>query len=250
MVKVSAVVSIYNAREFLRGRLDNLLGQQGVDLEIVAVICGSKHPEDYDVLASYAACHENITIIEQKRIPIYHAWNVGTDAATGEYICNANCDDRFAPWGLRLLSDALNDGADVAYSSWWCTTTPNAEWCGQWDLYRGDPVYYPNGRVNWGHEPFSYARLAEMCFLGPAPLWRKALWEKTGGFDASFQIAGDYDMWSKMALSGANIQPVPLYLGLFYHSDNQVSRSSADQLTYENWRIRHRYMEQLKARGA
>ena len=251
MVKISAIVSIYNAREFLAGRLFNLLCQDNAhELEIVAAICGSKHKEDYTVLNEAAECNPNITIIEKPRIPLYAAWNVGIEAAKGEYICNANCDDRLAPWALRKLSDVLDKGADVAYSSWWCTTTKNPLWNGEWELYMGDPVYYPQGRVMWGHTPFSYRRLAEQCYLGPGPLWRKSLWYKTGGFDESFGIAADYEMWSKMALVGAKIEPLPLYAGLFYHSDNQLSRANGEQLGFENHRIRHRYMKQLQEYGA
>lgn len=245
--KISAIVSIYNAREFLAGRLFNLLTQDNAaEVEIVAVICGSKHREDYEILAQASSRAENITIIEKPRIPLYTAWNVGIEAAQGEYICNANCDDRFAPWALRKLADVLDSGADVTYSSWWCTTTPNALWNGEWELYLGDPVYYPQGRVMWGHQPFSAKRLAEQCYFGCAPLWRKSLIEKCGYFDDSFAIASDYEMWSRMVLNGAKVQPLPLYAGLFYHHPSQVSRLDGQLLSFENWRIRHKYMKQLQ----
>lgn len=245
--KISAIVSIYNAREFLAGRLFNLLCQDNAhELEIVCVLCGSRHPEDYRIVYEAAERAPNITIIEKPRIPLYAAWNVGIEAASGEYICNANCDDRLAPWALRKLADVLDKGADVVYSSWWCTVTPNALWDGDWQLYLGDPIYYPQGRVMWGHQPFSYTRLAEQCFLGPGPLWKKTLWEKVGGFDETFGICADYEMWCKFALAGAKIQPLPLYAGIFYHNDSQVSRLDANQMTFENWRIRHKYMEALK----
>lgn len=248
MVKISAIVSVYNARDFLPGRLDNLLAQEDVDLEIICVNAGSRHPEDAQVLSEYASRDNRIRVIETPRDPLYHSWNIGIAVAQGDYITNANCDDRLAPHALRKLVEALDNGADVAYGSCYCTVTKNAVWDGAWDFFLDDPVNYAEGLVRWGHVPFDAQRLLQFCYLGPFPAWRKSLHQRVGEFDSSYAIAGDYEMWLRFAAAGAAFQNIPLYLGLFYFDKSQLSQSSGEHLNYESRRARLKWRSQIEGR--
>src|SRR5712671_2469422 len=94
MVEVSAIVSTYNSERFLRGRLDDLLRQtlyQRGELEIIVVNAGSAQGEDF-IVRDYLGC---VTYIRSLREPIYVSWNRGIAIAKGEYVCNANTDDRY-----------------------------------------------------------------------------------------------------------------------------------------------------------
>lgn len=247
---ISAIVSVYNSRKFLRGHLDDLLGQTIADrLEIICINSGSKHPEDAAVLDEYARAHDNVKVINTKREPIYCSWNIGIQAARGEYLTNSNTDDRHAPWALEKLIGALEkEKGDLAFSNYYCVTTPNATWDGDWQLFMDDPINYPGGVVPWGDKPFSKRRLWEFCHIGPQPVWRADLHDKIGLLDTSFSIAGDYELWCRMAAAGAKFVPVPLYLGLFYFDPtHNLSGSDGEHLVMENRRIRLRYRSLAQA---
>lgn len=241
--RVAALVSVFNARDFLRGRLDNLLGQTiADDLDIVCVNAGSHHHEDAYVLAEYALAHPQVRVITTQRDPQMESWNVAIRATDATFVTNQNCDDRMAPWGLETLLDALErgDGADVAYSNAYCITDRESTWDGNWTLFK-EKNSYPEGIIDWGNKPFSPRALYEGCFLGPFPMWRKALHDRAGWFDPSYAYAGDYEMWLRFAAHGARFVNVPVYTGTFYSDYAQLSRLDPFQLGTENRRIHMKY---------
>lgn len=249
MVKVSAILSVYNGGDLLAHRLTNLIKQdlfRDGALEVVCVNAGNSI-QDANTLTEYSRTYDNIRVYDTLRDPLYHSWNIGIQHARGEYITNANADDRLAPFATRKLAEALDNGADVAYGSCYCTVTRNAEWSGEWDFFLDDPINYHDGKVPFGHEPFDPDRLARQCFIGPFPMWRKALHDRVGYFDSAFAIAGDYEMWLRFAAHGATFQNIPLYLGLFYFADTQLSQSSHEQLMMENRLCRLRWQSKIIA---
>lgn len=241
--KVAAIVSVFNARDFLRGRLDNLLGQTiADDMEIVCINAGSHHHEDAYVLAEYALAHPQVRVITTQRDPQMESWNIGIRAARAPFVTNQNCDDRMAPWAFEVLVDALErgEGADVAYANAYCISDRESAWDGNWSLFM-EKNSYPEGIIDWGFKRFSPRALYGGCFLGPFPMWRKALHERAGWFDPSFAYAGDYEMWLRFAAHGARFVNVPMYLGTFYSDFSQLSRIDPFQLGTENRRIHRKY---------
>ena len=243
--KVAAIVSVFNARDFLRGRLDNLLGQSiADDMEIVCVNAGSHHHEDGYILQEYALAHRNVTVINTQRDPQMESWNIGIRATNATYVTNQNCDDRMAPWGLEVLLDALEQGggsgADVAYGNAYCISDRESTWDGEWTLFK-EKNSYPEGVIDWGGKRFTPQALYGGCFIGPFPMWRKALHERAGWFDPSFAYAGDYEMWLRFAQAGARFANVPIYVGTFYSDFKQLSRLDPFQLGTENRRIHRKY---------
>ncbi|HEX2975931.1 MAG TPA: glycosyltransferase, partial [Bacteroidales bacterium] len=124
--KVSAIVSVYNSEKFIRGCLDDLLGQtlyEKGELEIVLVNAGSKENEDA-IIREYKSKHPDIKYIKtDERETIYQAWNRGVKASSGKFITNANTDDRHRRDALEVLSGHLdrNEDVDLVYSDLYVT---------------------------------------------------------------------------------------------------------------------------------
>ncbi len=211
-MKVSAVVSCYNSEKFLRGRLEDLLGQtlyrQG-ELEIVVVNAGSKQGERY-IIREFLGC---ITYIETLHETIYPSWNRGALIAKGDYLTNANADDRLRSDALETLARALDDNPDVGlvYADAYVTSTPNARW-GEACTVSDKPPYF--GRLAWPE--FDKALLLQGYYGGPNPMWRKVLHQQFGYFDESYQLAGDFEFALRLAANGVQFQHVAEVLGLFY----------------------------------
>lgn len=212
-IKVSAIVSTFNAERHLRGRLDDLLRQtlyQRGELEIIVVNAGSKQGEKY-IAREYLGC---ITYIESLREPIYVSWNRGIAIAKGEYITNANTDDRYThPNSLEMMAQALdyNRDVDLVYADAKVVDD------------KGEPSnkapYF--GAIKWPN--FDRRLLLQGYFGGPSPMWRRELHAKYGYFDESYQLSGDYEFALRLAAAGVIFKHIPLELIAFYDSGTNIN---------------------------
>ena len=94
--KVSIIVPVYNTGEYLRPCLDSALAQTLSDIEIICVNDGSTDHSP-DILAEYAAAHDNIHIVNKPNGGLSSARNAGMDVATGEFIYFFDSDDIILP---------------------------------------------------------------------------------------------------------------------------------------------------------
>ncbi len=92
--KVSVIIPVYNAAQYLGKCLDSILGQtlSASELEVICVNDGSTDSSP-DVLARYAAANANLRVLHRENGGSSMARNDGLDAATGEYILFVDSDD-------------------------------------------------------------------------------------------------------------------------------------------------------------
>lgn len=93
---ISIIIPVYNAERTLRRCVDSLLTQTFKDYEIILVNDGSRD-HSLDVCKSYADCHNNIKIIDQKNAGVSVARNAGIVSAQGEFITFIDSDDYVLP---------------------------------------------------------------------------------------------------------------------------------------------------------
>lgn len=187
--KVTAIVSAYYAEPFLQGRLENLLAQNMGDALEIVVVCLKDSPESLITQGVHWQEHPKMKLIETDDTPtVYVAWNQGIEVSHGEFITNANSDDLLYDGALSRMVQELDGhaGSAVAYAD----VDRTIEYGGS-----------PQSRFEWmeGGLPELYWK---GCFLGPMPLWRRALHDKYGLFDPEMRSAGDYDFWVRLAAEG------------------------------------------------
>ncbi len=233
--KVSAIVSTYNSEVFIGGCLTDLTSQtlfEEGELEIVVVNSGSTQNERA-VVEKFQSAFENITYIEtDERESLYQAWNRGIKLAKGEYVTNANTDDRHRKDALGLLSGYLNGHPDIdlVYSDCYVSTRANQTY----DENDHSRVYrYP--------EYFPPESLLHFQF-GIHPMWRKSVHDQIGYFDESYRVAGDYDFNLRFAAS-LHAKHIPEVFGLYYLSPQTVS-FQGNGMENENRRIYQAYRTQ------
>jgi glycosyltransferase involved in cell wall biosynthesis len=111
--KISVIVPVYNAGEYLSPCLESICGQTLSDIEIVCVDDGSTD-SSAATLTEYAAKDSRIRIISREHSNAGEARNAGLDVAQGEYLSFLDADDLFAPTMLEeLLASAKEHAADV-----------------------------------------------------------------------------------------------------------------------------------------
>lgn len=215
--KVTAIVSTYASAAFMRGCLEDLVGQtlfaQGL-LEILVIDSGSPENES-EIVRSYQQRYPNIRLERTTREPLYAAWNRAIGLARGTYLTNANTDDRHRPDALEVLAAYL-DGSpqtSVVYADCLVTDVPHETWDAN------------SASERFGWPAFSYEELQRRCILGPQPMWRRSLHEKWGLFDASFRVAGDYEFWLRIGKQ-ERIDRYPATLGLYFRNRQGLEHGS------------------------
>lgn len=219
MSKVSAIVSAYYAEQYIEGRLTDLEAQEPCP-EIVVIA-------QIDSVESKSAISRKITTVDTHDVPtIYDAWNKGIEASSGEYITNANCDDRLYPGALARMAKVLDDKPHIG------VVYPDVDIV---EKIGGDPA----GRFTWAEG--NLAKLLQGCFLGPMPMWRRSLHEKHGYFDAEMHIAGDYEFWLRLAAAGVKFQRIAEPLGAYLKRKNSAEHREKLRAVWETARARGRY---------
>ncbi|WP_224959679.1 glycosyltransferase [Geomonas subterranea] len=227
---VSAIVSTYDSERFLRGKLEDLEAQTiAPELEIIVIDSASPGNEG-TIVAEFQARYDNIRYLRTgKRETVYQAWNRGIRMATGEFVTNANTDDRLRHDAYEILVRALRERPEcvLAYPDMRITKQENATF----------ERHESFGFRDWPE--FDRLNLLELCCVGPFPLWRKALHDDIGYFDERFKSAADYELWLRAALRHDFVH-VPQFLGLYWLSEETVSRKG-DLPTLEYLEVQKEY---------
>ena len=108
MVKVSVVIPVYNVEDYLEECLDSIVNQTLDDIEIICVNDGSKD-KSLDILLSYAAKDNRITVINQENGGHAVATNVGMDYAKGKYLFLMDSDDKLKLDALEKTYEAAEE---------------------------------------------------------------------------------------------------------------------------------------------
>jgi len=92
MSKVSVVVPVYNAQEYLRRCVDSILNQTYTDLEIILVDDGSTD-QSAEICKEYAVKDSRVRYLFQENAGPDYARKKGVQVSTGEYLTFADADD-------------------------------------------------------------------------------------------------------------------------------------------------------------
>ena len=229
--KVTAIVSTYSAERFMRGCLEDLVTQTIFPQIEVIVVDAASPQNERSIVEQFQQRHPSIRYLRtDQREPLYAAWNRAIRLARGEYLTNANTDDRHAPHALETLAQALDahPEAGVAYASTAITGQENAA------------LDTAPTRGRFKARKFDRRRLFHDCMPGPQPMWRRDLHDRFGFFDETFVTAGDYEFWLRIS-ADTKFLHVPEVLGLFLQSPQSISNSDAERNLRESETARDRH---------
>lgn len=227
--KVSAIIYTYNYARFMRGCLQDLVEQtlytKG-ELEII-IIDGNSEQNEAEIVQEYQAKYPNIVYQRiSERLTLYAAWNLGIQAARGQYVTNANSDDRHHPEAFEVMAHYLDEHSEIAlvYADQLITRVANDTWA------------TTQAAERWNWPPFSYSELERRCVTGSQPMWRKSLHQKYGYFRSEFVCAGDYEFWLRIGKT-ESLARLPEVLGLYYVNLQGLEHGSgtAKPETYRIW---------------
>lgn len=98
---ITVIIAIYNASQYLRQCIDNILSQNFQDFELLLVNDGSTDSTG-EICDEYAKKDKRIRVFHEQHKGVAHARQIGLDNAKGEYILYIDADDVIE---LTLLND-------------------------------------------------------------------------------------------------------------------------------------------------
>ena len=113
-IKVSVIMPIYNAYEFLRPAIDSVVSQTLREIEIICIDDGSTD-HSVEIVKEYQKTDDRIRIIAENNAGPALARNNGIKRARGEYLAFIDADDFYEPTFLESLYErAKSDDLDIA----------------------------------------------------------------------------------------------------------------------------------------
>lgn len=107
--KVSVIVPVYKAEDYLARCVDSLLAQTFTDFEIILVDDGSTDRSG-EICDEYAGKDKRVKVIHQRNGGVTAARSAGVNAAGGEWITFVDADDFLPDTALSALYTATEDG--------------------------------------------------------------------------------------------------------------------------------------------
>ncbi len=211
MPRVSVIIPAYDRKAMLCEAVDSVLAQNYRDFELIVVDDGSSDGTADEVAAHYGA---RVRLLRQWNRGVASARNMGVRRCDGEYVAFLDSDDLWLP---KKLATQVN----------FMQADPRRRIC------QTEEIWIRNGiRVNpkTKHRKPSgniFRASLELCLVSPsAVLMTRTLFEEVGGFDETFPVCEDYDLWLRIARDhDVGLAPEPLVLKRGGHPD-QLSRST------------------------
>jgi glycosyltransferase involved in cell wall biosynthesis len=218
--KISILTSMYNGDDQIAGFLEDITSQTVFsDCELIIIDANSPGNEK-EIIELYQKKYPNIIYKRLERDPgIYGCWNAAIEMSSGEYITNANLDDRRSRQQIEIFANALDENpeVDLVYSHCYVTSNPN-------ERFNSNSS---NGNV-YPITPFSPQAMIK-CLPGCMPLWRKGLHSQAGLFDQSYTSAGDWEMWLRAVRGGSVFKMLDGVHGLYYNNPKGISTDKSKE---------------------
>jgi hypothetical protein len=178
-----------------------------------------------EVINNYLQNFSNIQYIKINRpLPLYETWNTAIRYSSGDYISNANPDDRklanFISTFLKNIQD--NPTIDVFYAD-------------SLIAFNELELKFPKScRYRCKMPDCSPANLIVYNPLFQAPVWKKQLHERNGFFSDDFDFAGDHDFWLRCLQNQATFQKINEICGVYFFNPDGLSTNTAKKQQYAN----------------
>ncbi len=215
-MNVSIIIPAYNAEKTLAETMESLLAQTYSTWEAIVVDDGSTDGTP-TIAKDFAKRDKRIRTITQPNAGESVARNAGLSKTSHEWILFLDADDLILPAHLERMIAALS--ADATLDAMICGSARVASD----GTLLIEPYLPPAGDLF----PVLARRAA---FPIHACIVRRLLVESVGKFDTSLRNSADWDLWQRIARTGAHFGTIRDVLALYRISPNSVSHNAHQTL--------------------
>ena len=213
--KVSVLMPIYNAQEFLKEAIDSILNQTFRDFELLLINDGSTD-KSKDIIENYRD-DKRVRIFHKKNEGITKTLNFGLAQSFGRYIARMDADDISMPERLQLQVDYLDNHRNVGLLGT------------RFKAFNINGEFIENLDVELTNEELQ-KKILESCRFGhPTVMMRRSVLEAVGVYDESAwaYTVEDYDLWLRIA-EKFEIANLPQYLLHYRVNPNSITQSKKE----------------------
>ena len=209
MARFSIITVSLNSATTICDAIESVLAQDYPDIEYI-VVDGDSRDNTMEIVRQYG--HRISLAVSAPDENVYDAMNTGIGLATGDVVGFINSDDFYAS------DDVISSVAGVFKNA--CTDSVYGDLCyvGRRDVSR--IIRY------WRSSHFSVGDFARgWCPPHPTFFVRRAVYERFGGFDPEFPVAGDVELMMRfLEIHGISSEYLPAVL-VKMRTGGQTNRS-------------------------
>ncbi len=201
MSRVDVFVPCYKYGHFLRGCVESILAQEGVDVRVLVIDDAS--PDDTPEVAAQLVREDSRVSYRRHAVNWGHiaTYKDGIDWATGDYTLLLSADDVLTPGALNRAARLMDAHPEVGMVH------------GRAVLFQGNdpppeirpvPADYA-WRIQSGLEFLDavFSGSGANPVLAPTVVVRTRLQQQLGGYRAELHHSGDFEMWMRFAAHGS-----------------------------------------------
>lgn len=213
-MKVSVIMPLYNAEQYVGECIESILGQSFGDFELI-VVDDSSTDGSFAVAESYARRDPRIRLLRnEQNLGAAQTRNRALDAARGEYVAFMDADDLVVAERLAMQVDFLD-------------RHPEVDLCGSYGT-----MFFPDGRRKLLKTPLTHEDIAAELLFGcpfgmPSVMMRREAFERSG-IRLETCMAEDYKLWADLS-ERMRMACIPLSLFLYRQWDEQISATQHDR---------------------
>ncbi|TWC34979.1 glycosyl transferase family 2 [Pseudomonas sp. SJZ079] len=213
--KVSLVVPVYNAEDYVAEAIESILAQTYKDIELIVVDDGSSDGS-LEIISAYA---DRCTVISQENRGQSAALNAGWEISTGDKLGYLSADDKLESSAVEYLVSAweTQPEAVMVYPDYWLIDESSS-------IIR---------RIEAPTFDYADVALRGSCPVGPGALFKRELLEFTGGWDAMLRQIPDYDFLLRVGLFGDVLHVRKALAGFRVHGASQTFAASDESKARE-----------------
>ena len=193
---VSIITPVFNQAEFISQTIESVLAQDYPHIEYIVIDDGSTD-ETSEIIARYSG---QITIERHPNMGQVRTLNKGWAMCRGQILGYLSGDDLLLPNAVSRAVALLEAEPDIVM------TYPDC------DLI--DPFSRVIRRCVARVTGYEELVVDQECYIGPGAFFRRAAYEKAGGWDERFRVAPDREFWMRLGLLG-RIAMIPEVLALY-----------------------------------
>ena len=226
----TVIIPTFNRASVLPRAIESVLTQTFQDFELIVIDDGS-NDETASVLSNYS---DRIKFMKTQNRGVSAARNLGVAKTEGKFLAFLDSDDEWLPKKLEVQKKCLDENKTSK-------------------IIHSDEIWIRNGkRVNQMKKHRKqggafFERALQLCLISPsAVVIERDFYLKHKGFDESFEVCEDYDLWLRMKSD-------PLVGEVLYHNEPLIRKYGGhdDQLSrkyyaMDLWRVRSMYRLALK----